>query len=54
MKNNQGSLQTPNEVGYEQTERIISCFPSEGKIESYSQVSNNKTNKINIYYFRFQ
>jgi len=33
------SYQTPNEVGYEQTEKIVSCSPEEGMIESYSQVS---------------
>lgn len=30
--------QTPNEVGYEQTEKIVSCVPEDGNIESYSQV----------------
>lgn len=32
------SLQTPFQVGLEQTEKIMSCLPSEGIIESYSQV----------------
>ncbi len=35
---NLDNFQTPNEVGYEQTEKIVSCFPEEGVIESYSQV----------------
>ena len=32
------NYQTPNEVGYEQTEKIVCCSPEEGRIESYSQV----------------
>lgn len=32
------NLQTPNEVGYEQTEKIVSCCPENGVIDSYSQV----------------
>ncbi|EWS70940.1 flagellar associated protein, putative (macronuclear) [Tetrahymena thermophila SB210] len=32
------SLQTPNEVGREQTEKIMSIEPSEGVIDSYSQL----------------
>ena len=39
------NLQTPNEAGYEQTEKIVSCSPEEGIIESYSQV-NNFLNKL--------
>jgi hypothetical protein len=33
-----GKLQTPSELGQEQTERIMDCFPEEGVIESYSQI----------------
>lgn len=32
------NLQTPNEVGYEQTEKIVTCTPDEGIIQAYSQV----------------
>ncbi|CAD8120828.1 unnamed protein product [Paramecium sonneborni] len=32
-------LQTPAELGLEQTERIMECWPEEGVIEQYSQVT---------------
>lgn len=32
------NVQPPNIVGREQTEKIMYCEPSEGVIESYSQV----------------
>ncbi|CAD8117028.1 unnamed protein product [Paramecium sonneborni] len=32
-------LQTPAELGLEQTERIMECWPEEGTIESYSQTA---------------
>ena len=33
------SLQTPNELGHEQTEKVVSCLPDEGFIDAYSQVT---------------
>lgn len=35
-KGNNINLQTPDELGYEQTEKIMSCYPEKGVIESYS------------------
>ena len=32
------SLQTPFDVGQEQVQRIMTCWPEEGVLESYSQV----------------
>ncbi len=36
------NLQTPNEVGYEQTEKIVTCTPDEGIIQAYAQVKKKK------------
>ena len=32
------NLQTPNELGQEQIQRIMTCSPAEGIIDSYAQV----------------
>jgi hypothetical protein len=37
-QDNMNTLQTPNEVGREITEKIMNCIPAEGVIESYSQI----------------
>ncbi|EGR30900.1 hypothetical protein IMG5_121460 [Ichthyophthirius multifiliis] len=42
------SFQTPNEVGKEQTEKIMSVSPSEGVIESYSKIKLIFTCKSNV------
>lgn len=36
------SIQTPFELGQEQIQRIMTCNPAEGVIDSYSQVSPAK------------
>ena len=36
------NLQTPNELGLEQIQRIMTCTPSEGIIDSYAQVKYHK------------
>lgn len=35
------NLQTPNELGQEQIQRIMICTPAEGIIDSYTQVVNH-------------
>ena len=43
---------TPNQVGLEQIDRIISCFPPESYIEAYSQVKNYIAFLFNFYYIQ--
>jgi hypothetical protein len=38
QQNETFSLQTPNELGHEQTEKVVSCMPDEGYVDPYSQV----------------
>ncbi len=41
------NLQTPNELGQEQLQRVMNCYPAEGFIESYAQVIFNKQHELN-------
>lgn len=31
-------MQTPNELGFEQTQRVMNCIPETGVVEAYSQI----------------
>jgi len=37
-KANTENIQTPSEVGFDQINKIMSCTPLEGYVESYAQV----------------
>jgi len=42
------NLQTPNELGIEQLERVMNCYPSEGFVDSYSQIPLRFTCKSRV------
>ena len=47
--NDMQSLQTPNELGQEQVQRVMTCIPEDGIVDSYSQVKRIFFNSLLIH-----